>query len=389
MDTNSRKKILVTAGGGGHFAPALAVMKQLIKEKKAQVLFVGRKYAFEGDKAESFEYKTVQKLQIPFRTIIAGRLQRNIGIRALLSLLKIPVSLCQAYVLVRKERPDVILSFGGYIALPITFVGWLLRIPVVIHEQTMRAGLANRISGWVATKICLSFSSSEVYFPKNKTVLTGNPLREEIRNLTTPTAFLEGKEPIILVTGGSLGSHAINVLVEQCLMKLLKKYRLLHQTGDARQFQDYERLNALKDSLPEDLKKRYYLTKFVTPHEMASMMAQASLVIGRAGMNTVTELIYFRKPALLIPLPHGQRNEQLENANYLRSLGLAVVKNQDDLTHETMYTEIERMMDELDHYKLNKDPNTIIHKDAAEKIITTVLSLTENTSQATEEKTKA
>lgn len=389
MEPTNNIRILITAGGGGHFAPALAVIKLLKQREHCEIAFVGRKYAFEGDTAESFEYKTVEKLDIPFRTITAGRLQRTLQLRSFLALLKIPVGLYQAIRVVRDLKPDVILSFGGYIALPVTVVGRMLGIPVVIHEQTMRAGLANRISGMFADKICLSFESSTRYFPKDKTLLTGNPLRDEITAAKKQDVLVQGREKLLFITGGSLGSHAINVLFEGILEKLLNNYRIIHQTGDAQEFKDYDRLKAIATQLPSALQKRYYVSKFLTPAEMAASLSHADLVVGRSGMNTVSELIYYQKPALLIPLPYGQRNEQLENANYLQSLGLAVVKNQDDLTHETVYTEIERMMDELSTYKLKKDYHALIHTDAAEKIIAVVLSLTQKLPQNSEEKKEA
>jgi UDP-N-acetylglucosamine--N-acetylmuramyl-(pentapeptide) pyrophosphoryl-undecaprenol N-acetylglucosamine transferase len=379
-------KIVVTAGGGGHFSPALSVMKQLKKDDS--VLFVGRKYAFEGDKTISFEYRTVQELGIPFKTITTGRLMRTLSPATLLSLGKIPYGFLQSLSILRRFRPDVVFSTGGYIALPVTVAAFFLHIPVIIHEQTMRAGLANKIAGKFAHTICLSWESSRAYFPKNRVVITGNPLREEFLSEKKAQKYFAEELPMLFITGGSLGSHAVNVLIEDILPELLEKYTVIHQTGDAQEHKDYERLEKQKDALPEKLKQRYLLKKFIAPDDVAGILRQAALVIARAGMNTIIELMYFHKPALLIPLPYGQKNEQAENAALLKHLGLALVKNQKDLSAETLYTEIDHMMAELPSYRLKEAMPSVIQKDAAEKIITAILSVAEKLPEKTHEEAK-
>lgn len=379
-------KIVVTAGGGGHFSPALAVIKKL--EKTDEVLFIGRKYAFEGDTTISLEYKTVKELGIPFRTITTGRVQRTVSLRSLHSLLKIPLGLYQSLRILMTFSPEVVFSTGGYIAFPVTIAAFLLRIPVVLHEQTMRAGLANKIAGTFAKKICLSWETSRAYFPHERTVITGNPLREEILSAEKNTVS-KPRQPMLFITGGSLGAHAINVLIEEILERLLQHYQVVHQTGDAQEYRDFARLETLRETLSEERKQRYTLMKFVTPQEITTYYQQASLVIARSGMNTVLEILYFQKPALLIPLPHGQKNEQMQNAMFLKHTGLARVKNQKDVTPETLYTEIEEMMAELPSYQLTRKMPSVIQKDAAEKIIATLLSVTEKFSSQTHQEAKS
>lgn len=365
-------KILVTAGGGGHFSPALAVMQKLPKD--ITVLFVGRKYVFEGDKTESFEYKTVQEQKIPFQTITTGRLQRSFSMHSVASLLKTPYGLTQSLRILRSFKPDVVFSTGGYITLPVTLAARMLGIPIVIHEQARKAGLANRIAGKFAQKICISWKSSEPFFPVGKTILTGNTLREAFLNPKTEKIFTE-KLPMIYITGGSLGSHALNAAVSECLERLLEKYTLYHQTGDAQEYKDYETLSEKRRMLPEKLQKRYHVTKFVSADTVASILQEASLVVSRAGINTLTEILFFEKPVLLIPLPHGQKNEQLENAKFLEELGLARILLQRDLTPKTLYTEVEKMMAELTSYTVKQDASSGVQKDAAEKIIATLFSV--------------
>jgi UDP-N-acetylglucosamine--N-acetylmuramyl-(pentapeptide) pyrophosphoryl-undecaprenol N-acetylglucosamine transferase len=222
---------------GGHLSPALAVIEEL---KNEEIYYLGRKHAFEGDKAISLEYEEVSKLGIPFYSINAARLQRKFTSRTIPSLAKFPSGFFQSLKALKQIKPDVVLGFGGYVSLPVVLAAFFLRIPIVIHEQTLEAGFANRMEAKFARKICISWQSSEQYFPKQKTVLTGNPLRGIVLN-AKPFKEETGL-PKIYITGGSSGSHSINLLVEKSLKELLEKFTVVHQTGDARRHADFERL---------------------------------------------------------------------------------------------------------------------------------------------------
>lgn len=353
-------KLIVT---GGHISPLLAVLPKL--PKSCEVLLVGRKHAFEGDSTLSLEYQTAQKLGVEFAAITTGRFQRTFTKYTIPSLFKIPFGFFQAYRIVKAFKPDVILSFGGYVSFPVVLAGAILRIPIVIHEQTFSAGLANRIAGRFARKICISYEKSERFFPRNKTVLTGNPVRNyELRSMNYELS--DEKIPLLYITGGSAGSHDINILIEGCLEKLLQKFRVIHQTGDAKEFGDFKRLEKFKQSLNEKSQKRYVLTKFVDPSGVGSIMNASDLVVSRAGINTVTELLYFGKPALFIPL----NNEQKENADILKNLGICEVVKEESITSETLYERIDSMVTRLEKYKLHKyEAKKLVTEDSAEKIV--------------------
>lgn len=329
---------------GGHLSPALSVIDALPKDK--DVIFIGRKQVLEGDKAVSLEEKVITEKGIPFYPITTGRLQRRITRHTLFSLLKLPVGVQQALSLLKKTCPDVVLSFGSYVSLPVVFASFLRSIPIVIHEQTLEAGLANRIAARFATKICISWESSRRFFPKEKTVLTGNPIRKF--SLGAGSSFAgqisNEKLPLLYITGGSLGSHAINLLIDGCIEQLLDKHLVYHQTGDAREFNDFERLENRKKQLSELKQSRYTLTKFVSSDDIGVLLKQADLVVGRSGINTVSELLYFEKSALLIPLPFSQRKEQKKNALFLERIGLAKVVEQNGLTSEILYSQIEERL---------------------------------------------
>ena len=309
-------KIILT---GGHLAPLLAVYELL--SNKVNCVIVGRKHTFEADKAESLEYALFKKENIPFYNLPAARLQRKFTKHTLPSLFRSPRALIKARNVLNHENPDVVLTFGGYIGLPVSLAAYMKGIPVVLHEQTLRAGLTNRTIGKIATKICISYSTSARFFPSEKTVVTGNPVRPEVFKVYESFKLPSGL-PVLYVTGGSAGAHAINTIIEYILPELLRNFVVIHQTGDAREFSDYERLTKLRNSLSGELKSRYLIKKFILPEEIGGVYKQADVVLSRAGANTVSELIALRKRALLIPLPFGQQEEQLENAKYYENTNL-------------------------------------------------------------------
>lgn len=362
---------------GGHLAPALSIIERLPTAN--QILFIGRKYALEGDKAFSLEYQKITSLGIKFVNLTTGRLQRKFTRYTLYSLFKLPIGFLQALKILSNFRPDVIACFGGYVQIPVVAAAYILHIPVITHEQTLKAGLANKLVAPFIKTICISWPESAKYFPPQKTILTGLPLNKEF--FPKPNVSKDASRKIIYITGGSLGAHAINILIEGTLRKLLERFYLIHQTGDAKEYDDYGRLEKIKGRLPKNLQDKYKLVKFIDPKATAGIMNSADLIISRSGMNTVAELMYLEKPCLLIPLPHGQASEQLENAALLEDLGIAVVLRQEEVTPEILYSQIMQYF-----AKLNKEgskpgfnrskpsqTNKNINYDAAEKIVQIIL----------------
>lgn len=361
-------KVAIT---GGHISPALAVIEALGRD--VDIVFLGRKHAFEGDQSISFEYQEITKQNIPFFDLKTGRLQRTLTKKGLTSLLKIPKGFFSARVILQNEKPDVIVSFGGYLGLPVVYAGKTLGIPSVIHEQTLDAGISNKLCSKIAAKVCISWEQSRQYFPKGKTILTGNPLRREILSTLdqTPKHLIP---PMIYVTGGSAGSHQVNQIIKKNVEKLLGHYQIVHQTGDAREYEDFDELSRLRDSLPSDFKKRYTILKFVTGKNAASYISSSDLVIGRSGINTISELLYLQKKSLLIPLTHGQIGEQMTNAKFLRRLGLSEIYSDDMDFVET----VDRMM-KSKNYTLKTPYNTALFRDAACKIVEVIYDASKKT----------
>ncbi|MEX2013091.1 MAG: glycosyltransferase, partial [Candidatus Levyibacteriota bacterium] len=270
-----------------------------------------------------------------------------------------------------------VLGFGGYVSFPVCVAAFFLKIPVVIHEQTLGAGLANKeISRW-AKKVCISWRTSEEFFPKRKIALTGNPLRKEIleskvESLSAGNAGRKSKVPIVYITGGSAGSHFMNELIGESLPELLKNYIVIHQTGDSQAYNDFRKLSEIKKALPSDLSKRYDLRKFITNREIGQVLANATVVVGRAGMNTITEIIYLKKPSILVPLKIAADNEQLKNATFAKEVGLSEIFEQDKLSSSKFIAVLKDMIKNIDKYKPVEGLGILIDKSAPLHIISIV-----------------
>lgn len=357
-------KLLIT---GGHFSPAYALIQYI--KGKAEIVVAGRKYAFEGDSTLSYEFETCQKEGITFIPITSGRLQRKLTRYTFTSILKIPKGLISSIVILKKEKPDVVVSFGGYLAVPIVSAAYLLKIPVILHEQTLHAGYANKFLARFASVVCISYDESVKYFPKGKTVVTGLPIRREVFHKKSAIQ-LPQDEKVIYVTGGSSGAHAINNLIEKNLEELLKKYVIVHQTGDTVRYKDFERLTEFKKSLPKNMSDRYILKKYVYPNEIGAIYYMSDLVVSRSGANTIAELLALSKKALLIPLPGGQSGEQLGNAEYFFQHGVGRILIQDEITNEIFL----KTVDDLISIKTKE---SISENTATEKLYTIIESVYE------------
>lgn len=356
-------KVLLT---GAHLTPAIAVIKELKKETDIHIVYVGRRTTMEGDRTESIESKIIPSLGIKFIPIIAGRLQRGFSVYSITSLLKIPIGFIQALYIVLSEKPNVVLSFGGYVSVPVTLAAWLFSIPIIIHEQTLVTGLANKISAFFADKVALSFSDG---LSQKKAFLSGNPIRPEVTSplKTVDSKYKEifnnakkNKMPVVYITGGNQGSHVINQAVEQALDKLLNMAFIIHQTGDSK-FKDYDRLKLLQN-------ERYIVERWIG-EEIGYILSRIDLVVSRAGANTLTELSFWGKPALVVPLPHLHQDEQNKNAKFFAQLGLVTILPQPKLSPESLYKQISEMIKNLEIFKRrSKDARVVVIPDASKRI---------------------
>jgi len=374
------KKIVIT---GGHLAPALAVISELQKRSLPagrqgdwEIYYLGRKTAMEESNTSSVESRVIPTLGVEFIPISTGRLQRRFTRYTIPSLLRIPLGFFQALVQLRRIKPDVICSFGGYVSVPVVVVGKLLRIPILTHEQTVVFGLASKINSFFADKVAVSFKESLAHFPKSKVVLTGNPIREEIFQFQKPSWF---QPPVsnfqfrtIYITGGNQGSSVINSAVLEILPKLLEKFIVIHQCGDF----DYGFVDETTATLGQRLKERYFLSNFVSHDEIGWVLSSANLIISRAGINTVCEIAILGRPAIFIPIPWSFQDEQAKNAKMLVEAGIAEILPQSQLSGKTLLEKISQMMENLEKYQKNaQKAKSLITLDGGKRLVDEIVSL--------------
>lgn len=337
---------MVIAGGGtgGHVTPALATLAALRERQitPLDLLWIGTR--------GGIEERMAKEQEIPFRAIQTGKLRRYLSIENVLDFGRVPIGVAQALVILRRFRPDVVFSTGGFVGVPTVVAAGLLRYPVLIHEQTAQFGLANRLSLPFATVVALPYETSRAFMPptRRRVVVTGNPVRGEIlRGAPDEGARLFGLDPAlptIYITGGALGARAINEAVAAILPDLLAHYQVIHSRGTqsaiAPTLQD---LAARVATLPPELRARYVVREFIGS-ELPHIYALATLVVGRAGAGTVAELAALGKPAILIPLPGTGGDEQTKNARLLADAGGAILLPETELSPERLLKTIRGLL---------------------------------------------
>lgn len=335
-------RILVTGGGSsGHISPALAViaaLNQLSQQSghwQPEFLYLGGK--------RGLEQKLVEAAGVPFVGVETGKLRRYFSLQNFTDMLRVPVGVAQSLAHVRRFKPDVVLATGGYVAVPPVIAAGTLGVPVLIHEQTVQVGLANRIAARFASKIGLASELSlEELSPqlKAKAIVVGNPLRPVIWNGDAEEAKCWARFdaqddylPTLYVTGGSQGARVINRAVEAALPELLKFCRIIHQCGQqpVNDEQDYDRLEKASTQLSPELRRRYFFTRFVAD-EIKHVFALADLILGRAGAGTVNEVNALGKAAIYVPLVPTRGDEQTRNAKVSVDASAATIVLQSELS---------------------------------------------------------
>ncbi len=326
-------RLIVTGGGtGGHTYPALTAIRTLQARLAAgggalEVLWIGT--------PDGLEARVAPAEGIPFTTVATGKIRRSANPLKMVSpanvrdMARVPLGVVQARKVVGDFRPDVVLATGGYVAVPGGLAARMRRAPLVLHEQTVRLGLANRKLAGSATRIAVSSESTLPLLPeavRSVAVVTGNPVRPEVLTGHPDNAItalrlhgFDRRLPTLYVTGGAQGSQQINDVVRDALPWLLERANVVHQCGAA----NHEALRGNAAGLPPALAARYHLTPFVGP-ELPDVLALADVVLSRSGAGTLAELTALGKPAVFIPLASSAGNEQAHNARHLEEAGAAV-----------------------------------------------------------------
>ena len=333
-------KFVITGGGtGGHLTPALAVVDAIQRtDATVEILFIGS--------ATGLEAEIVPNRGIAYKSIATGKLRRSSrGLLGMLTIanfrdmLAVPKGLIDAYRILKAYKPDAILSTGGYVAVPASIAAWLLRIPLVIHEQTTTIGLANRICCSLAHTVALSFEIARADLPTRAragAVVTGNPIRNETlagsRTGADRRFGITPDMPVILITGGAQGARVINTAILDAISTLTKTHFVIHQCGK----QGIDTLSAARATMPDETRERWFLSAFLDADAMADAWAAARIVIARAGAGTVNEGLILGKPMIFVPLEPSSRDEQLRNAERSAELGAAVIVRQAECTADAL-----------------------------------------------------
>lgn len=317
---------------------------------------------------------------IPYHAIATGKLRRYWDWQNLSDLaINVPAGLVQARRLLARLRPGVVLGTGGFVALPVVVAAASARIPIVVHEQTSVPGLANRLAARLSRRIGVSWEATIERFPREKVVLTGNPLRAELRLGSRDAAIarfgLDPSLPLVYITGGVQGAHRINRAVGEALARVLELTQVIHQCGDNPTTGDRHWLEEQRARLPAALVRRYTIAPYVGA-ELADVYAAATLVLSRAGAGTLNECCQLGVPAVYVPLPGTSGDEQTANARMVERAGGAVVLAQSSLTPTSLAGAVRHLLADPPHLKEMADrARALAVPDAAERLTDLVLSV--------------
>lgn len=361
---NTMKRIILSGGGtGGHIYPAVAVAEALRRRfgEEVELLFVGAEGKMEMEKVPALGYRIVG---LP----IAG-LQRRLEWRNLLVPFKVLRSIRQARNVIRSFGADVVVGFGGYASAPVLWAAQRMGVPTVIQEQNSYAGVTNKILARGACRICTAYEGMERFFPKEKIILTGNPLRGRFSKSGTPRAealdyfgFTPGRK-VVLVVGGSLGTRSLNEMMKTWLLSLgggEAPVQVIWQTGKY-----YER--EMQAFLAAHPVRGIWQGAFIERMDYA--YAAADLVISRSGACTVSELCLVAKPVLFVPSPNVAEDHQTKNARALADKGAALLVPDAVCRTEAMPRALELLADEEALQRMSRNIEALARPDAAERIV--------------------
>ena len=345
------KRIILTGGGtAGHVTPNIALIPRLL-ELGYDIQYIG---SYQG-----IEKELIEPFGIPYHGISSGKLRRYFDLKIFLIRSVLQRVYFEALHLMKRYKPDVVFSKGGFVAVPVVLAAKHYKIPVIIHESDMTPGLANKICIPSAAKVCCNFPETLKYLPKDKAVLTGSPIRAELlegdRSAGLSYAHLDENRPVLLIIGGSLGSVAVNNAVRLALPELLEHFQIVHLCGKGK----------VDDSLTS--MKGYTQFEYIKD-ELRDIFALADIVISRAGANAICELLALRKPNLLIPLSaNASRGDQILNARSFERQGFSMVLEEEELTKESLleavrklYNDRSRFMDAMRDSNQQNSIDTII-----------------------------
>ena len=329
------KKIIMTGGGtAGHVTPNIALMPAL-KEAGFDIEYIGS--------INGMEKGLIEATGTPYHGISSGKLRRYFDWKNFSDPFRVLKGYGQAVSLMKKIKPDVVFSKGGFVSVPVVLAARHCHIPAIIHESDITPGLANKIAIKGAKKVCCNFPETMKYLPADKAVLTGSPIRRELFSGNAENAirlcnFKDHSKPVLLIIGGSLGSKIVNEAVRKVLPELLEKFYVIHLCG--------------KGNLDNSLSGTIGYAQFeYASSELTDMFALADMAISRAGANSICELLALHKPNILIPLSAAaSRGDQVLNANSFKKQGFSYVLEEEHLTAEALLKAVQEVYDNRQKY---------------------------------------
>lgn len=340
MTANKKKKKISIAFCGGHHTSSLPIIDELSKSDEYKIIFIGRKKTFKDDKNDSLEYIDISSRNIKFYDLKTSKFFKS----NIFSFFKIFLGFFHAFYILLLENVKMVVSFGGYIAVPVVIAAFILRKKIITHEQTVVVGMGNKFISYFADRVLLTWPSSLQYFDKSKSVVIGLPLRSSFFDLSRNLFPIKNKLPTIFITCGKTGSHIINKFILDNLEFMLTHFNLIHQSGDYSVTNDFNNLEKEYLKIKDNIKGQYYLNKFLNEDEVNSAFTTSDFLISRSGAHTIYEILHFNKKAIMIPIPWVSQNEQYLNAKLVFDAGLGLILEENNLNLDNFKTYVKRIL---------------------------------------------
>ena len=357
------KKIVLTGGGtAGHVTPNMALIPGL-KDMGFDIKYIG---SYDG-----IEKKLIEEMDVSYQGISSGKLRRYFSAKNFTDPFRVIKGYGEAKKIIKNYKPDVLFSKGGFVSVPVILAAKKYKVPIIIHESDMTPGLANKIYIPYAHTVCHNFPETAKYLPEGKALLTGSPIRQELKQGDKLAGLnmcgFSANKPIIMVIGGSLGAVAVNEAVRSSLDELLKTYQIVHLCG--------------KGKTDDSLNNRSGYKQFeYIKAELKDLFAMSDIIISRAGANAICEIVALRKPSILIPLSaKASRGDQILNADSFKHQGFSEVIQEEDITSEILVSTINSVYGNRQKY-IDAIDNAGA-TDAVKTILNLIQELTKNDSQ--------
>ncbi len=361
-------KILFTGGGtAGHVFPIIAIVRKIKENPKAKSI----EFLYIGPKDE-FSSSLLAQEGIEVKQIFAGKIRRYFSLKNIIDFVfKVPVGFFQAFYHIFVSSPDLIFSKGGYGSVPSVLAGWILLTPIILHESDVVPGLSNKIVSKAAIEVFTAFPVEKTaYFPAEKILSVGNPIREEVYRGDRKKAYqifaLTGEKPVILIMGGSQGAQRVNNVILAVLPQLLEEFEIIHQTGRA----NFTQVSAeSRVIIKEGQEKYYHPVEFLNEKELPHAYQASDIIVSRSGAGSLFEIASVAKPSILVPLADSAQDHQVKNAYAYSANGAAIVMEELNFTPHFLMERLEYLFSKPEKLKqMGQKAESLARPDAAKVV---------------------